>query len=579
MAAGKKFRDFPDYGQVPADTDLFIVSDEANDVTKKVTTADLFANIETPDSGVAKGDFDTLATRVGADEGKINANAQQLTALTDTLDDTLVPRVRAYKTSAQSIPYNVSTVIAFNASRYEVGGTWLNTGTGVITIPSTGHYSGVLTVQFAAGAGGVRELQIKVNDSYLIADKIEDPMVDGTTAKKMQLAFSDDFNAGDTIKCVAFQNQTSAGSMNISAAPHYSPEFTLVKHKHIGTPGTSTGGPGSTFVALPSYTDPYPTSIFNTPIASLTTNGQTVHASSSDIVAGIFSRGNNNVVINEYAGTGLDVNLDWSHAVYYAQPTDPDWTILLTGWQNPLVHQAVIQAPSYIAPAGAGDHSMSIQQQDGSEYALWNVSAIDRATHTITANFGRKGHVSGTGLQESPDPNNRTGGISAAGNCAGLGIIMAQELIDGLIPHALICSVNGWNGRVYPGSTTYTGTTGQMASPDVNGRVVPAMGQHLQLNPSYDISGFTGWKHTILKCAQDYGIYIGDFGGGTPPGPGGWASMVLHLESETAYRAAGYSPTNLENLDSVLPHTAGAPYDINTSVNWASHLRVLKPPT
>lgn len=314
-----------------------------------------------------------------------------------------------------------------------------------------------------------------------------------------------------------------------------------------------------------AYVNPYPTSPFNKPIPS----NPAIHPNSANIIASMRSKGPA-PAFNEQAGRGGTSN-DFSHCVYLAKDTDP--TMVLhqgynSTWKNPDVEGVVIHVPAGAQPAafqvaGSGtattiDKSVGIIQPDGWEYDCWGVDHMSGGE--LACGFAHRGRIDGDGLGQGSAPYH--GGITEAGYSNGLGVIQTSEWLAGEIKHAIFMTVNGWEGRVYPAMPS--SRTGQGS-----GANRPAMGQHLQLDPSMSLASYPPWKQTILRAFQVYGGYVGDMGGAALM----WWS---HLESDTPYVALGKSPSNLQYADTHFGHTGA--WDLGSGVDW-SRMRVLQPPT
>jgi hypothetical protein len=535
------------------------------------------ADVEPPLGSTPQGDNTDLGERLSALEASLAAARTNQDALTASLDDTLLPSLHIYKDAAQSITSGGSAqAVNFNQERHKVGITWDPGPPATVTIQSPGWYEGLWSAQFAGGSlVGIRTLQVKKNGTTVIAEDNDDPMADNS-AKKLNLTFREYLAKNDTLQFMAFQ--TSGGAMNVGVTPNTSPEMRMNKVKHVGPPDGSSGSGssgGGTFSALPAPPAWYPTSIFNTPIASLGAPGNTVHPNSAAMIADMFTRGpaatgGKHVSINEYSGRG-GTPLDFSHPVYVATGSDPQYTIHGTNYQNE-TEGNVVYLPAGARPPGGSDFSIGVIQPDGIwEYDFWNITSI--ANGQIVAGFVRKVRIDQTGLGNVALDR---GGITSARFAHGLGIIRVDELTDNIgggslstVQHALFAACNTWNGRVAPGVTGIAklGTGENRSLPNA-----PAQGQHIRLKASYNVagSGFPLWKKRILKAMQDYGCYIGDNGG---------ASFNIHLESEVPYQAFGRSPTCLEYLDSQFSHTPSTQWDLDTGVDWPNQLEVLNPPS
>ncbi len=313
-----------------------------------------------------------------------------------------------------------------------------------------------------------------------------------------------------------------------------------------------SGDPTPGFTDLPAPPMWYPTSVFNKPI----TANPAVHPNSQNIVAYLLTKGPV-PTISMRAGRG-GTQYDYSHVIYQASATDPVVTLHGSqGWQPDVQIRVPAGAReaafNYSTPPGGAtiDKSMCVIQADGTEWDMWGVESI--ASGRIVCGFYGKNTTAGTGL---------SGGITEAKYALGLGVIRVDEMVQGEIKHALFCTTNGWSGRVYPAQPS--SKTGQGS-----GANRPAMGAHLQLDPSMSLASYPKWQQIVLRALQTHGAYVGDNGGGDAP-------FWMQLESETPYVALKKSPTNLQYLDTHFGHSGA--WDIGSGVDW-SRMRVLQPPT
>lgn len=133
------------------------------------------------------------------------------------------PHCSVYNSANISISDSARTALTFNGERYDTGGCHSTvSNTGRLTVPSGGD--GVYLIwgsaEYAAAASGVRNLEIRLNGSTLIA--IQSVAGSGTT-QQLTVAREYLLSAGDYVELTVFQN--SGGSVNIVASGNYSPEF------------------------------------------------------------------------------------------------------------------------------------------------------------------------------------------------------------------------------------------------------------------------------------------------------------------------------------------------------------------
>ena len=278
-----------------------------------------------------------------------------------------------------------------------------------------------------------------------------------------------------------------------------------------GTPTTpTTSAPSSGTLDRP-YADSSP---FNTPIPA---NVQ-VLANSSDIVD------------NSGLGTtpspmrvAASPNVDYSHPIYHAKSGDPSYTIQC---RSGGVNGKVIQIPSGARPTGSSDGHMAVVQPDGWEYDFWQATAPSGGT--VRCNIAYRQRWDGPGIvtTDMKRRDSSLGGGTAAYFGEAAGLIRANEIQAGVIPHALFVVIRaGSSGTVYPAYKP-------SVTSNSNG---PAMGQRFRLNMSdaaIEASCAPGWEKTVAKAMAHYGLYFGDTGGD------GFAPM---MESPLTYTAVGQS--------------------------------------
>lgn len=113
----------------------------------------------------------------------------------------------------------------------------------------------------------------------------------------------------------------------------------------------------------------------------------------------------------------------------------------------------------------------------------------------------------------------------AGGGCHLGGLIFYRELIQGLIPHALMCSIPSSliygpsNSGTYPGTVTNTAcfVSPCTRSDGTGGSGTIPMGSRLHLKASVSIASLTSdpYQAAILTALQTYGAIINDSSGGS----------------------------------------------------------------
>jgi hypothetical protein len=311
---------------------------------------------------------------------------------------------------------------------------------------------------------------------------------------------------------------------------------------------------------------PYaPSSPFNQ-----TTTGQTVHPNSAGLVAKTLSLGTIGSLVD-----AVDATNDWAHPTYYAQPTDPVFTLDALGSPR-AIDGMQIRIPDAAKPALGGDGHMTVVTPDGWEYDFWQVKSKPKGGGTMTFTGGGRTRIDGDGLKS---------GATAAlfGNLAG--VIRAQELAAGRIDHALFivirCTGSGTSfgygtvgasssGGSYVYPAYHGGARCSTDSPDL-----PPLGARFKLElTDTQIAALSvpSWKKTILRALSHYGGYVGDTGG---------AGFGLMLESSNMYSAFGMPDplAAFARLNGVPMYNGQYVFNIASGVDWARYLRVLAPPS
>jgi hypothetical protein len=275
---------------------------------------------------------------------------------------------------------------------------------------------------------------------------------------------------------------------------------------------------------------------------------QQLYPNSASIVAGMFSSGS------------LSLPGDWSlggdydHPTYFASSSDPLVTVTCTAYCG--IASATIHIPSAARAAGyfqqspSLDGHMAIIEPDGTEYDMYHALA-----YAGQSSFSVGGLYETSVLGSGSVP----GGGATSGAALAAGVIRADELARGVVPHALFASTNCVSGSyVYPGGSQGSGCSGGVG---------PPIGARLQLTLSdaqIDALGLPAWEAAILHAMHDYGVYILDTQGGGSPG-----GLYFRFESVTQYYAYGqpypYSSMNL-NL-------AG----FDSALNWGQYFRIVSP--
>jgi hypothetical protein len=214
-------------------------------------------------------------------------------------------------------------------------------------------------------------------------------------------------------------------------------------------------------------------------------------------------------------------SVDYSHPVYYARSGDPSYTIQCNSGG---VNGRVILIPPGARPTSSSDAHMAVVQPDGWEYDFWQASAPSGSTVRCSIAYRQRHDGLGIVTAAMKRQDASVGGGTAANFGLAAGLIRANEIAAGVIPHALFVAIRGGaSGTVYP-------AYGSSGSRD--GNRAP-MGQRFRLNMSDEaIEGTCAprWEKTVAKAMAHYGLYFGDTGGD------GFTPLI---ESPLSYTAVG----------------------------------------
>jgi hypothetical protein len=303
--------------------------------------------------------------------------------------------------------------------------------------------------------------------------------------------------------------------------------------------------------------------------------GAVVHPDSAAIVERVLSWNAQNPVGNLLAGLA-DTSQDYAHPTFYAQPSDPVFTLHATGG-SPSIEGMRIPVPDAARPAGGSDHHMAIVTPDGWEYDLWNVTSKPQGGGTLVFELGGRTRIDGNGLDSY-------GTAARFGNLAG--VIRAQELVAGHIDHALFITVRctststgfGYDTRPAPGggqsAYVYPASHGGSSCSSADNAGAPPMGARFQLAMSdaqIQALSVPVWKKTILTALAHYGGYVGDTGG-----PG----FAFQFESGTTYTSFGVTDplVTFAKANNLPTYNGSYVFNMTTGVDWTRYLQVLTPP-
>lgn len=266
---------------------------------------------------------------------------------------------------------------------------------------------------------------------------------------------------------------------------------------------------------------------------------------------------------------------EFGHPLYWAATTDELFEIVVAGSG---LNGTQIRMPGAALPASGSDHHLIVVQPNGDEYDFYNAKITGKK---IEAEAVYKTSITGIGK-----------GTATAANFALLGgIIRPEELIGGVIRHALFITVsNCTENMTFPGvvksanpatesNYVWPATHGGAKAADTAGRKPPPMGARLWLEMTHaeiDALGLPAYSKAIAYAMADYGGFVGDTSGG------GFIMAGLSPRSYNAFGLAnplfaygaahGLLKVNEGGID-------GYVYKPADTVPWATKLRVLQAPS
>jgi len=175
--------------------------------------------------------------------------------------------------------------------------------------------------------------------------------------------------------------------------------------------------------------------------------------------------------------------------------------------------------------------------------------------------YGRVAQVNGSGL----------GSGSTAANFSGFaGTIRAEQMEAGKINHALFAVVPCTKSWIYPADK---------GAAECGAANAPPNGARLQLNMTaaeIDALAVPAWKKVILRALREYGMIVGDTGGGSIAFGLQFESGMVdrafgRAEKMDQYAAAQGLPTWFNSSIGRTQHV----FDLAPGVDWAGKLRVV----
>lgn len=259
---------------------------------------------------------------------------------------------------------------------------------------------------------------------------------------------------------------------------------------------------------------------------------------------------NSATLISDWSANQANFNVairKYYQPVYYATATDPHYDIVVspypptgyTMYKNVPVPMGA--TPDLPTVANSGDaHLCIVDTSTGCMYEMWHAQ-YDAGTDTWTAGAMIAGPYPSKGQFANA-------GVRASGIPCVLGMIFPEDILNGVINHAIGFSAPNQGNKVLTpaqgGGAWFTGGTTDLLTHNVH------CGIRARLKPSYDISGLTGAYHTIAKALQDYGMIMID-GGGPGVGLGGGLIHGGHTWDEIPESFSGGTPLDYLDISSI----------------------------
>jgi hypothetical protein len=213
-----------------------------------------------------------------------------------------------------------------------------------------------------------------------------------------------------------------------------------------------------------------------------------------------------------------DTATDFAHAVYFADRSDPIYTVRGGSRLEPYrIDGERVRLPDGARPAAGADQHLAVVY-NGEHWGCYH-TRVDQEAREIRCDAGRKVPIDGVGLHAAET-------FARFPSLAGR--IRYREIVAGRIRHSLFAASSQiaytW---VYPAEKSD-------GDQDPNAGY-PPMGSRFQLDPLYmtdeRLATYQSWKRAVLRAIRDYGFYLGDSTNRT--------LKVFPIESGTGYTSLG----------------------------------------
>lgn len=207
----------------------------------------------------------------------------------------------------------------------------------------------------------------------------------------------------------------------------------------------------------------------------------------------------------------LDTSTLYGWPVYFATSADPVITVD-GGYQNAKLHWPDGAVPSgdadghliVIAPGGATETEMGAATVSGTwpsqTVSLGNGYSPCQFVVSTSAGNTTRNICGDSTVDGNPSHTGSPGSARGCGISCLAGLVLQSEFAAGVIPHAL-CATCSWTASTFrsPAIISDGGTSGGIPE-----------GARIQLDPAFDISGYTATQQIIAKALQVYGFYVTD---------------------------------------------------------------------
>lgn len=192
-----------------------------------------------------------------------------------------------------------------------------------------------------------------------------------------------------------------------------------------------------------------------------------------------------------------------STTVYHANGATPTRTITLEVAYNGSFTIVVPMDPSWVV-SGTDNHIAIIDDRDDNYWEFQNYDPVAHTAHAVARAPGTGSILTSDG---APDPPNSA--VSVLPTVVGL--IRPEEVVAGVIPHGLRCAVQWGAVHLAAGSFRYPALRSDGNTP--NG--IPG-GAHLWLPRGVNLASFglNAYQTMVAVACQEYGLFVGDSGGG-----------------------------------------------------------------